>query len=271
MRNGAQRKAAQPAKLVAMTTATPQSRTKQPGPGLWLSIAVFLLGATLATVGGFLAFTRAFESLTAESFPLPGTQERELEPGEYDVFASTGSITNFDGFSGVRPGDVTITNVATSETIVVREQSLDLTLNRQTTSYVAIGVFTVVDGGTYEITVDSDGSERAVVGRSFLTSWERVRVPVIMAVVGSVFLLVGTVMIVAGIVRRNRAKKAARPVGPGGPGGQAAPPPNAPPSAPPGTPPAPPAGVQPSPPKPPNPPSGQPGRNSPADSETPWG
>lgn len=275
-----------------MAAPTAPTKTNQPGPSLLLSIAVFVIGALLVSVGGFLAFTGAFESLTAESFELPGTQERELEPGDYDIFASTGSVTNFGGFSDVDASDVTVTNVATNETVDVRNQNLDLTLNRQTTSYVAIGIFTVEDAGTYEIEISSDASDRAVVGRSLLDSWEQVRIPLVAAGVGLVLTLIGTVMIVVGIVRRNRAKKAQRPPGPAWQAGAAGPPsgyPGAPPPTPaaqgmptaPTAPPtttAPPASTTAAPgtaPSPAPPPPGIPGPadppQSPTDSDTPWG
>ena len=256
-----------------MAAPTTEAKTKQPGPALWLSITVFVIGALLAGIGGFLAFNGAFEALTAESFELPGAQQRDLEPGEYDVFASTGSFTDFVGFSDVMVSDVTVTNLATNETIEVRRQNNDLTLTRQTTNYIAIGIFTVDDAGTYEIEVGSDASERAVVSRSLLDSWERVRVPLVAAGIGLILTLIGAAMLVIGIIRRARAKRSQRPPSPvwqnpgaGPPGGPMSTGPGAPSAAPLQTTPMPPP--QPGPPAAPGAPGGT---QTPTDSETPWG
>lgn len=251
-----------------MTAPTAPAKTKQPGPPLWLSMLVFVIGAVLAGVGGFLAFTGAFEALTAESFELPGSQQRDLEPGEYDVYASTGSITNIGATSDVQASEITVTNIATGETISVRNQNVYISLNRQTTSYVAVGIFTVDEAGTYEIDITSSASERAVVGRSVLSSWEQVRVPLVMLGFGSLLTLVGVVMIVIGIVRRGRAKKAQRAY-PGAANWQN--PATAQPSQP-GFPAAPPPGpAHGAPTAPPAPPPAPSTPQTPTDTDTPWG
>jgi|GEM_PF-6665588 len=89
-----------------------------PGPGIWLSVIITLIGATLASVGGWQSFQQAFELLTVDSMEVPGSQTRELPTGEYEVYGLVAevSIFNLDDSTflnepSFRLDDITVTNV----------------------------------------------------------------------------------------------------------------------------------------------------------------
>ena len=250
-----------------IAAAKEATKTKEPGPPLWLSILVFLVGAALIAVGGATIVSRVLESQTVDSFAVPGQQSRQLDPGSHDVFGSTGNITDFSGAPEFFSEDVTITNVETGASVTVTPDLERLPIDRLTTRYERVGTFEISEAGEYvfEVTPPAGATEsRAVVARSLLESFSELQTPLILIGVGTVATLIGVVMIVVGIVRRGRAKRAERGHG-ATPGIYQAPPPqHSPPpqnSAPPLSPSPPPA-----PPTDP-PPAGGPDRG---ETNTPW-
>lgn len=194
-----------------MATAATPEKTKQPGPNLWLSIAVFVIGAVLIAIGGTIIFGRVFESQTVDSFVVPGAEVRSLDPGDYDVFGLAGSFTDFDGDPTFARGDVTVTWIENGETLPVEQQAFELDLERQFRRYERVGTFTVTTEGTYRIDVATNDDSRAVVSRVFFEELDELIGPAILLGIGSLILLAGVIMIIVGIVRRGRAQKRERP------------------------------------------------------------
>lgn len=220
---------------------------------------MFIVGAALAAFGTLSTFNTALESLTVDGFSVPGSQVRDLDPGEYEVFGSAGPIGTFDAEASFDLADITVTNIATGEQLPVNTDGLGLELTRETTVFVVVGVFMVEEAGTFEIDVASNEESLAVVARSFLTSFDRVRVPLVLLGVGALLTIIGVVMLVVGVIRRSRADKAGSTSPSQTPGfyqGNSAAPqdPTAAPSYPPPQAPAPPA----------------PDANPPSESNTPW-
>ena len=190
------------------------ANTGVPGPSLWLSIILTFVGATLAAIGGWLAFEEVFELLTVDSFEVPGEQTRDLDPGEYEVYGLVAQVSIFDldesQFSD-RPTffaeDVTVTNLTTNTELPVTATSSLLTIGRNTSSFAAVGSFEVVDEGPYTVSIASTEETRSIVGRSIQSSGGRALPWLIMLFVGAILGLVGLAMLLTGVVRRSRAKK----------------------------------------------------------------
>ena len=269
-----------------MTTPATPPKTKQPGPPLWLSIGVVLVAAALVSFGGFNIFNRALEAQTVDSFEVPGSEQRLLEPGDYDVYGLAGGFTDFDADPIFARGDVTVTWVETNTEIPVDQQTLIVEVGRELNRYESVGIFTVEELGTYRVDIASPDDSRAVVARSIFASFDEVRIPLVLLGVGLIFVVIGVLMIIIGILRRSKAKRAERMAG-STPGIYQTPPPTAPPPTNPAAPlsPTPPVGAAPppapsptssssqsssqAPPAPPAPPSDS-GEPTTGETNTPW-
>ncbi len=191
-----------------MTTPNTPVKVKRPGPPLWLSIGVFLLASALVAVGSFRLVDRVLESQSVDSFEVPGAEERVLDPGEYDVFALAGSVTDFDAQPTFGRSDITVTWVETNTEIPVDQQRIQVDVGRQLNRYESVAIFRVDELGTYRVDVDTATDSRAVVARSAFASFDEIRVPLVLAGVGLVLLIVAVLMIIIGIIRRSRAARA---------------------------------------------------------------
>ena len=190
-------------------TAT-EAKSKKPGPALWLSILIFVIGAALASFGGIRAFTTAFESITVDAFDIPGSQTRTLDAGEFEVFGESGTILDLDRGTTFGIDDITVTQVATGNNIPLFQPALATEFNRNATFFTTVAVFEVTEPGDYRIDIESNGQALGLVVRALLSSFDAVRTPLILLIAGAIIAVLGMIMIVVGIVRRSRADKAAR-------------------------------------------------------------
>ena len=257
------------AALNTPSTSAPE-KTRQPGPPLWLSILVFLIGTGLIAFGAFVLLSRFLESSTVPSFEVPGSQERSLDPGTYDVFGSTGDVFDFFVPPSFSAAEVTVTNTDTGVSVPTNPGAeVEFTITRQTTSYERVGTFTITEAGSYRFDITpQDGADpsRAVVARSVFATFGEARSPIIILGVGIVLTVLGAIMVIIGIVRRGRAKRAAKGHGPT-PGIYQAPLP-ATSTTTPAAPQNPAAPLSPTP--PPAPPPTPPGSSNPGETNTPW-
>ena len=184
----------------------------QPGPALWLSVLLTMIGLTLASVGGWQSFQQAFELLASESFDTPGGQTRDLAPGQYHTYGVIAEMSVFDLDPNVldEPAfgaeQITVRNVDTGMAVDVTVASSNLTLGRSSNVYELVAEFTVSESGRYEVTIDSAEQSRAVFGRSIESAPDRVIPWVIMLGVGALVSIIGVVMLITGIVRRSKVK-----------------------------------------------------------------
>ncbi len=206
---------ANPDAMMADTTIKP----KEPGPGLWLSLAILTIGFTACCFGGYLAFQSAFELLSIDSFETPGEQTRTLDPGEYEIYLRSGSVSildfdmQFDDFSG-DVGQITVTDVETGEPVAIEPFRTSEPLGRSSNVYEAVAAFEITSKGRFTVSVNPDGPSRAVFGRSIESSLDRVVPWLILAAVGVVFFILGVVLLVVGMVRRkkHRTRQTTQPV-----------------------------------------------------------
>lgn len=201
-----------------------------PGPGIWLSVIITLIGATLATFGGWQSFQQTFELLTVDSFAVPGSDIRELDVGEYEVYGIVAEVSlfNLDESTFLEDptffvDDITVTNLGTDETVPLVIENSTVTLSRSANVYAPVASFDITQAGDYEISIDASESSRSVVGRTIQSAPDRVIPWVIMLIAGSILTLVGLAMLITGIVRRGRVKKQPGYTGGSAPAGYAAP------------------------------------------------
>lgn len=224
------------------------------GPGLALSLSICTIGFVLGIVGTVVAFIAISGAQSSDTHRLPGALERQLDSGTYDIYAEAldfAEILNEDAVGDfVEVGAITVRDPSGQE-LLVSPSDPELVTNRGFTFYEHIGSFEAIADGVYVIDVQSDAATTIVVGESFSTAWRDALWWAVASVIGTLLFIAGLVMLVVGIVRRQRAKKSEPPAwsGQGGtpppiaPAPHAVPPAAAPPSTPwqqPGSPPPPP-------------------------------
>lgn len=212
------------------TAPAPDMSAKEPGPGLWLSIIVLTIGTVAATWGGYAAFQSAFELLSTDSFEIPGSQTRDLDPGEYQIYTRDASVDIFD--TSVNFDDVFVTldqisvvNSGSGAPVPIAELYTTEALGRSANVYEATAAFEVVEAGRYTVTISSVGESRAVFGRSIESSLDRVVPWLVMAGVGLLLFLLGVALLIVGMVRRKRHRDRISTMPPMGAPAPGAPPP----------------------------------------------
>lgn len=185
--------------------------TRGPGPGLWLSIITLSIGLIAFSWGAYASFQSAFELITVDSFETPGEQTRSLDPGEYEIYVRSASVSLLDfdieyDDTVVSLDQVTVTNLATGSPVPLEPLFTTEPLSRSANIYESAATFEVTTSGRYTVAVETDGTSRAVVGRSLETAFDRIVSWIIMAAVGLVLFLLGLVLLVVGLVRRKRAR-----------------------------------------------------------------
>ncbi len=198
------------------------------GPGLALSLSICAIGFVLGIVGTVVAFLAITGAQSSDTHPLPGALERQLDTGTYDIYAEALDFADLldedslDEFVSV--GAITVRDPSGQE-LLVGPSDPELVTNRGFTFYEHIGSFEAADDGLYVIDVESEAATTIVVGERFSTAWRDALWWAVASVIGSLLFIVGVVMLVVGIVRRQRAKKSEPPAWTGQGG---APPPIAP-------------------------------------------
>jgi len=205
-----------------------------PGPGLWFSIITLSIGVGIFTWGAWQAYNTAFETLSVPAFDLPGSETRNLSAGEYEIYVRTGSAFDFgspDTTALPSLDEIVVTNMETNETMPLRNLFVIDPVVRGTNRYDSVASFTVEIAGPYRVEIDSTSeANRALFARSLETGLEQSISWAIFMAVGFVVFLIGTVLLIVGMVRRNTARKTAV-----GPPSSSWLPPETPPSAPPRT------------------------------------
>ncbi|MEZ5141256.1 MAG: hypothetical protein R2726_01875 [Acidimicrobiales bacterium] len=256
---------------------------------MWVGLAMLVVG--IAAGIGFAVYGTVVivDELQFQAGVKPGTSGTVNVPeaGCRDLYllASGGSLP-----SGAPT--VTVRNPS-GDDVTVSSSGCDANSSQATsTSFKIIGSFTASTPGAYTLQVGSvsgAGTSEVVAGPPFTTLATKIAVWFGLAfVVGGLLALVGLIVMIVGLVRRSRARRALLgpppgawggpgPGGPGGPGGGwGAPPggaPTGPPSGPSGAPPSGPYGTPPSGPSgaPPSGPYGTPPPSSPPSTPVdPW-
>ncbi|MGD0084929.1 MAG: hypothetical protein ABSD78_17290 [Acidimicrobiales bacterium] len=259
-------------------------RQKPPGPPLWLSVPLLVVGivAFVVSVAG-VSDALVHSIYDAPMFHAPGTEQLKCEPGLYAFYVENGS-------GNISAGSIRVTGPEPANTTVpVQTTSTVQSFSNAGTSFSGNLVFNVTATGTYSITVGS-GPADVIVAPTLAAAAERNLGWALGLIAGALAALAGLILLIVGLVQRSRARKIARqfpgpvwggpPVGPWGPAGTPSPPggpwgpPGAPsprgePWGPPGAPTAPGWPTAPVWPREPSAPGGQPGW-SPPGQPNPW-
>jgi hypothetical protein len=196
----------------------PAQGTPRPTPSLSLAIGLMVLGAAfgvLSVVMVTLPLLRLVRD--APSVTTPGSVTLELHKGLYKVFEATGTATAgpAPGASVSSSGGATIsaTDVNVSgpdgRPVPVSDSRADEGITRGRRHYSSAVAFRASTPGSYTVRIAAARGD-ALISRS-LADAVRTRVGWLAGIpVGGLLFLVGLVLLVVGVLRRSKARKAAR-------------------------------------------------------------
>jgi hypothetical protein len=205
-----------------------------PGPRLRTAVIVFAVGAVVGAVGLVVGLVRVVHVVTGgQVVTAPVTLHRQLDAGTWEVFERTGTRSGSFGVSfsststvTLTPNDVTIDGPPGA---VLTEYPSDIeTLTRGNAQYTAAVSFSVDQAGAYDIEVRSPRPLQIIVAHSLADTVPSVLGWFALMGAGGLAAVAGLVMLIVGVVRRNRLAPASVPTGPapgwypdpGGSGGQ---------------------------------------------------
>jgi hypothetical protein len=209
------------------TTPTPPASpapSSRPGPGLALSLLVGFLGIVIgvvAVVAIIIPFADVFRS---NAYGVPGTIHVSLDHERYTVYQRDVFGAAF-GSRGLSPEMLTVTAPDRS-TVPVAYSRHNETIDRGGGEFRSALEFEPPSGGDYTLEFTNPVPTDVVIARSIEDVVRGVLVWFGIGAVGGAVLLAGIVMLIVGITRRGRAKRAAYAAWgpPGGAWYQASPP-----------------------------------------------
>jgi len=188
-------------------------------------VAGVLIGRS---VGGPL-----ISAFTSPARTTPVDASLSLNPGRYTVFERTGTssktgpvtATSNNGTT-VTPDDVTVTG-PDGDTLATTTIGGSETITREDAVYTGAVRFRVPAAGTYRVRVDVPAGTEVVVAPALGTGFRAVLPWVAIGAISTFVLIVGSIVLAVGLVRRHSARRRvpapAAPAAPGSPSNPVAP------------------------------------------------
>ena len=176
---------------------------REPGPALWLSVAVIVVGAVIAIVGTAQGVTTLVREVTSSVYVTPANFTKHLKSGTYEIFAAE----NRGDVLG--PNDVVVTGPGGVHIPVTGVGAVSETISHNSSSYLAEAKFTVPMSGDYRIVVGGPQGVPILVSNSFGDLVKHAALWFVMLGIGLLVGAAGVVMLITGVVRRRRARNGA--------------------------------------------------------------
>jgi hypothetical protein len=199
--------------------ASPNSTVRRPGPALWLSILLLVLGVAGVVASAFGIGTAVLHSIVdAPVLTSPGKEQVVCRAGTYLLYVENGSNS-----LSATTASVTVTGPG-GENVPVETEATSQSFKKNGEQFSGELGFITSTAGTYTVSVHTSGAS-VLVAPSFTTAAQENIGWIVGIFVSGILALVGFVLLIVGIVRRSRAKRAVPYGGPwGGPPGSAWPP-----------------------------------------------
>ena len=203
----------------------PQTPPGEPGPGLAVSLGLMVVGAVIVIASVIAIAIPLVNTFTSREYAVPTHLSLHLRHARYTVFERTGSRSGFS--FGIGTGRVTIdpsqVNVTApdGERVLVFEPTTRDTLTRGQSEYTGAVEFDAPTTGNYDIRLTTRDATSVIITRSVGDTLRSVLVWVATGALGGIMLIAGLVMLIVGVTRRGRARRATQ-VGWGQPWGQPA-------------------------------------------------
>jgi hypothetical protein len=194
----------------------PQTRSGKPGPGLGVSIGLMVVG-TMIAIASVIAIAIPLVNIFSSreyAVPVPQPISIHLEHARYTVFERTSSGSGFSlgGSSGrvtIDPSQVTVT-APDGTAVYVFPAVKDETVHRGSTEYKGAVQFDAPMVGDYRVRLSTRIVTSVIIVRSVEDTIRSVLVWFGTGAVGGVLLIAGLVMLIVGITRRGRARRASQ-------------------------------------------------------------
>jgi hypothetical protein len=186
------------------------ARAGEPGPKLGVSITLLVLGAVIGIASAIAVTVPLVGTFTSREYGAPAHLSLHLRHARYTVYELSGSRSGL----GIHPGPVTI---EPWQVIVTdpdgRPVSVDFprtteVINRDSTVYTGAVQFDAPTSGTYDIRLKTAATTRVLITRSLADAVRSVLVWIGTGAVGAVIFIAGLVMLIVGMTRRGRARRA---------------------------------------------------------------
>lgn len=188
----------------------------EPGPRLRTAVTVLIAGILIAVPGVVVIFLTFWHAVFGPTVTVPGTEELQLGQGTYVVFEHTGNTNQYGPVTVRRDKGVTIDRQQLTVTapdgqkIPVRNAQPNETIDRGSTRYVSAVRFTTPRSGRYALRFDTTERGDVMVRRPLGDLIVR-RLPWIIDVgLGGLVTALGGILLLVGVTRRGRARRAAQ-------------------------------------------------------------
>lgn len=186
-----------------MTDPSTAALQKRRGPGLFVSLAMIVVGVVLAVVGGTEGISKVVNAVTSPVLSTPATIHRHLHSGDYEIYVSTNVLAS------ISPAQVTVIGPGGQSIPVTELGSSNTTLSRGTTSYVPQVGFHISSSGDYLVHVGGPRGVPFILSNSLSDLARHVAAWFGLLVLGVLLAVVGVVLLIVGIARRRRPERPA--------------------------------------------------------------
>ena len=185
-----------------MSVAATSEPARKPGPPLAVSIVVLVVGFVVSAIGAIGTGVLFAQSIDGSVLELPTTTQRHLGTGDYNVYLRSGDFGALD---------VSVTAADGASVPVHPSGSSNTSITSGSDTYDAVDEFHVSSAGSYLITISSSaGGGRVIVARTFQSSLDKATSWLIVLGSGVPLAILGFVLLIVGIVRRDRAARVQR-------------------------------------------------------------
>jgi hypothetical protein len=190
--------------------APPSARSGRPGPGLGVSISLLVLGAVIGIASAVAITIPLVGTFTSREYIAPAHLSLYLHHARYTVYERSGSSSGF----GVHPGVVTIVpsqvtvTAPDGEPVAVFRLDYTETITRQGQVYTGAVRFDARTTGNYDIRLTNPVPTSVLITRSLGDAIRSVLVWIGTGAVGGIIFVAGLVMLIVGVTRRGRARRA---------------------------------------------------------------
>ena len=199
--------------MVQPSMPAPYAAPRPPGPRLLTSFIVMGIGIVIGIVAVVAIAIPFAGSLTSPTYIVPGDLNLHLHHARYTVYQHTetrsvfGSATPDPGLVELQPAWLSVT-APDGTTVPVSFDDNNETLTRGHNVYRGALTFDAPSSGTYLLRFTNPTRTTIIVSRSLLDALRGVWVWFGVGAFGGFLLVVGLVMLIVGVTRRGRAKRA---------------------------------------------------------------
>jgi hypothetical protein len=205
----------EPSRAKCIMTAT--TGCTRPGPQAATSLSLLAVGLALLIAAAVAVGPPLYRTIFSPSIKTPGSRQLRLEPGKYMIYEKTGTTTGVgpvtvthDNSVTIDPSQVRIT-ASDGANVVVSEVTVNDTIIQGSRRYTAAVEFKVHNSGVYQIQINSAEHGQVLVARSIGDALSARWRWLAGGGVGGLLSLLGTVLLLVGVIRRNRASRVSRP------------------------------------------------------------